>query len=63
MNNDMRHFLFKLKAISRAIGLLIYSPVWIAAHLVYFIARVLLMLAYIFMLEGKKAKDIYRHLI
>lgn len=59
----MKPLLFKVMAVARAIALLLYSPVWAAAHLVYFAARVLLMFAYIFMLEGKKAKDIYKHLI
>ena len=59
----MKPLLFKVMAIARSQLLLLYSPVWAAAHLVYFVARVLLMFAYIFMLEGKKAKDIYKHLI
>lgn len=59
----MRTVLFKVKAIARAMGLLLYSPIWIAAHVLYFIARVLLMLAYTFMLESKKANDIRKHLL
>lgn len=59
----MTKLMFKAKAVARAIALLLYSPIWIAAHLLYFIARVLLMIAYAFMLEGKKANDIRKHLI
>lgn len=59
----MKPLFFKVKAVVRAIALLLYSPVWVVAHLLYFIARVLLMIAYFFMLEGKKANDIRKHLL
>lgn len=59
----MKPLFFKIKAVARAIALLLYSPVWVAAHLMYFVARILLMLSYTFMLEGKKANDIRKHLL
>lgn len=59
----MKSLFFRMKAIARVIALLLYSPIWVAAHLLYFIARILLMIAYFFMLEGKKANDIRKHLL
>lgn len=63
IKTDMKcNFKFKLFAVLRIICMLLYSPIWVFSFLLYIFARLLLAIAYTLMLEGQKAKDIFRYL-